>query len=40
LNLIMALEGEFGIQFEAEEIPELISVRSIRARLAEAETLG
>jgi acyl carrier protein len=34
LNLILALEGEFGVQFEAEEIPELTSVAAIRRRLA------
>jgi acyl carrier protein len=34
LNLVLALEGEFMIQFEAEEIPELASFRAIRDRLA------
>jgi acyl carrier protein len=29
LNLIMAVEERFGITFEADEIPELISVRAI-----------
>lgn len=39
LNLIMALEGEFAIQFEIEEIPELVSFRVICERVTEAETL-
>ncbi len=29
LNLILALEERFGISFEADEIPELVSVRAI-----------
>lgn len=33
LNLVLALEGEFGVQFEAEEIPDLVSVGAIRRRL-------
>jgi acyl carrier protein len=33
LNLILAIEAEFGIQFETHEIPELLSVGKIRARL-------
>ena len=37
LNLILALEGEFMVQFEAEEIPELASFRAIRERLESAE---
>jgi len=36
LNLVLALEAEFGVQFEAEEIPELVSYRVIRSRLADA----
>ena len=27
LNLVMALEQEFGVQFEPEEIEQLLSVR-------------
>lgn len=37
LNLILALEAEFSVQFEAEEIPELISYRVIRMRLERAD---
>ena len=33
LNLVFALEGEFEVQLEAEEIPELVSFRAIRDRL-------
>ena len=33
LTLVMALEERFGISFEAEEIPELISVRAISEAL-------
>jgi acyl carrier protein len=33
LNLILAIEAEFGIQFDTQEIPELLSVGKIRARL-------
>jgi acyl carrier protein len=33
LNLIFALEAEFGVRFEAEEIPELMSVRAMRQRI-------
>jgi acyl carrier protein len=40
LNLVFALEGEFAIQFEAEEIPDLITYRAIRERITEAESLG
>jgi acyl carrier protein len=29
LNLIMALEERFGLEFDADEIPALISVRAI-----------
>ena len=29
LNLIMAIEERFGLTFEADEIPDLISVRAI-----------
>ena len=34
LNLVLALEGEFGVQFEAEEIPELVLFGRIRQRLS------
>jgi acyl carrier protein len=33
LNLIMTIEAEFGIAFATAEIPELRSLRKIRARL-------
>jgi acyl carrier protein len=33
LNLILALEAEFGIRFSTTEIPQLTSVGKIRARL-------
>ncbi|HOL71649.1 MAG: acyl carrier protein [Rhodospirillales bacterium] len=33
LSLIMALEERFGVAFEADEIPELISVAAIREAL-------
>lgn len=33
LNLIMTIEAEFGIAFSTAEIPELRSLRKIRARL-------
>ena len=33
LNLIMTIEAEFGISFATAEIPELRSLRKIRARL-------
>lgn len=35
VNLIMALEAEFEVQFEAEEIAELTTVGAIRERLGE-----
>ncbi len=34
LNLILALEERFGLTFEADEIPDLISVRAISEALA------
>ena len=34
LNLILALEAEFGIRFSTAEIPQLNSVGKLRARLA------
>lgn len=33
LNLIFAVESEFGVRFEAEEIPELMSVEAMRERI-------
>lgn len=33
LNLIMTIEAEFGVAFATAEIPELKSLRKIRARL-------
>ena len=33
LTLILAIEAEFGVQFETAEIPNLLSVGDIRARL-------
>jgi acyl carrier protein len=33
IQLVLALEAEFGVQFDPDEIPELSSVRVIRARL-------
>ena len=33
LMLILAIEAEFGMQFETAEIPNLLSVGDIRARL-------
>jgi acyl carrier protein len=34
LNLILALEERFGLTFDTDEIPELISVRAIAGALA------
>ena len=36
LNLIMTIEAEFGITFPTAEIPELRTLRKIRARLEQA----
>jgi len=36
LNLIMAIEAEFGVQFEIEEMESLTDVASIRKRLDRA----
>lgn len=36
LNLIMAIEAEFGVQFEIEEMESLTDVASIRKRLDQA----
>lgn len=33
VHLILALEAEFGVQFDADEIANLISVGAIRRRL-------
>ena len=33
LNLILALEMEFDVRFETSEIPDLLSVGRLRARL-------
>ena len=33
LNLILALEAEFGVRFSTTEIPQLTSIAKIRARL-------
>lgn len=33
LNLVLALEAEFGVQFDADEISELTSVGAIRQRI-------
>ncbi|MEZ5401928.1 MAG: acyl carrier protein [Bryobacteraceae bacterium] len=35
LNLVMALEEEFGVQFEPEEIEQLLSVELVAALVAE-----
>lgn len=40
LNLILAVEGEFAVQFAAEEIPELVSFEAIHSRLAGVENAG
>lgn len=36
LNLIMAIEAEFGVQFEIDEMESLTDVESIRTRLEQA----
>ena len=36
LNLIMTIEAEYGIAFATAEIPELRTLRKIRARLEES----
>lgn len=33
LNLVLAIEDEFGVQFATSEIQDLLSVGKIRARL-------
>lgn len=37
LNLIMTIEAEFGITFATAEIPELRTLRKIRARLEQGD---
>lgn len=37
LNLIMTIEAEFGVAFATAEIPELRTLRKIRARLEKAD---
>lgn len=34
LNLIMAIEAEYGVQFEIEELESLTNVAAIRERLS------
>lgn len=34
LNVVLAVEAEFGVQFGTAEIPELLSVGKIRSRLS------
>ena len=36
VHLILALEAEFGVQFDAGEIADLVSVGAIRQRLSAA----
>jgi acyl carrier protein len=38
LNLILAIEERFGISFDADEIPELISVRAISRAIERSST--
>ena len=38
LSLVFAIEAEFDIQFDAEEIPELVSCGGIRDRVSELES--
>ncbi len=35
LNLVLAVEAEFGIQFATSDIPHLLSIGKIRERLKE-----
>jgi acyl carrier protein len=35
VQLMLALEAEFGVQFDAEEIADLISVGAIQRRLSQ-----
>ena len=37
LNLILAIEQEFGVHFDTAEIPNLMTVGTILARLADAD---
>jgi acyl carrier protein len=34
LQLMLAIEGEYGVQFDPQQIPELISVAKIQAALS------
>jgi len=36
IQLVLALEGEFGVAFDPDEIPALTSVGAIRSRLERA----
>ncbi|HWO89854.1 MAG TPA: acyl carrier protein [Gemmatimonadales bacterium] len=40
IRLVLALEGEFGIRFSADEIAELTSVRAIEERLRRSDGKG
>jgi acyl carrier protein len=40
LSLILALEERFGLEFEADRIPELISVRAIERALERPRSTG
>ncbi|HVX67318.1 MAG TPA: acyl carrier protein [Bryobacteraceae bacterium] len=40
LSLILALEERFGLEFEADRIPELISVRAIERALEQPRSTG
>ena len=40
LSLILALEERFGIEFDADRIPELISVRAIAQALEKPKSTG
>ncbi len=33
LNIVMALEGAFGVTFDPDEIPDLVSPKAIAARV-------
>ena len=36
LSLILAIEAEFGVQFDTAEIPELLTRAALRSRLEQA----
>jgi acyl carrier protein len=40
LSLVLALEERFGVEFEADRIPELISVRAIARALERPRSTG